>query len=117
MAAALATIDLLLAEEGQAYRQLERLGRLAQEGIEGQLARRGLAATVVREGSAFCVYFMDHAPVDWHDLALHHDFDLDVAVRQAMIRRGVYFFPVATKQCSISLAHSEEEIETTVSAF
>ena len=117
LAAALATIDLLLAEGGQAYRQLERLGRLAQEGIEGQLARRGLAATVVREGSAFCVYFMDHAPVDWHDLAHHHDFDLDVAVRQGMIRRGVYFFPVATKQCSISLAHSEEDIEMTISAF
>src|SRR5664280_3281821 len=21
------------------------------------------------QGSAFCVYFMDHLPVDWHDLA------------------------------------------------
>ena len=34
-----------------------------------------------------------------------------------MIRRGVYFFPVATKQCSISLAHTEEEIEITIWAF
>jgi len=34
-----------------------------------------------------------------------------------MIRRGVFFFPVATKQCSISLAHTEEEIEITISAF
>ena len=55
--------------------------------------------------------FMDHAPVDWHDSGL------DVAVRQAMIRRGFFFFPVATKQYSISLAHTEEEIEITISAF
>ena len=23
--------------------------------------------TLVRQGSAFCIYFMDHAPADWHD--------------------------------------------------
>ena len=27
-------------------------------------------------------------------------------MRRAMIEAGVYFFPVATKQCSISAAHS-----------
>ena len=117
VAAALATIDELLDNDSQAYETLDFLGQLAQEGLERELTQSGVPATVVRQGSAFSIYFMDHAPVDWHDLALNHDFDLDVALRLALIKRGIYFFPVATKQCSISLAHTEDDIEATITAF
>jgi glutamate-1-semialdehyde 2,1-aminomutase len=74
----------------------------------------GLTTTLVRQGSAFCLYFMDHAPVDWHDLAAHHDFALDSRMRLEMIDRGVYYFPTATKQCSISAAHREADIDQTL---
>ena len=67
-----------------------------------------------RQGSAFCVYFMDHAPVDWHDLAMHHDMDFDVRYRRGLIERGIYHFPLAAKQGSISVAHTEEDIGQTI---
>jgi glutamate-1-semialdehyde 2,1-aminomutase len=60
---------------------------------------------------------MDHGPVDWHDLATHHDVALDSRLRQELIRRGVYTFPLAMKQYSISAAHTEADIDATLTAF
>jgi glutamate-1-semialdehyde 2,1-aminomutase len=57
---------------------------------------------------------MDHEPKDWHDVAQHHNFALDTKMRRNLIERGVYFFPVAVKQCSISAAHTEEDIAFTL---
>lgn len=116
-AAAIATIERLLMNDGEVYRHVERLGDKLQAGIEAALRRFELDALVARQGSAFCVYFMDHCPQDWHDLAANHDFELDGAIRRGLIDRGIYFFPLATKQCSISFAHTPDDIETTLRAF
>ena len=112
--AAIATLERLLEGDCQIYRQLESLGQQCQTGIEEILRSRGITGTVARQGSAFCIYLMDHSPVDWHDLAENHDFKADVALRQAMVNKGIYFFPVATKQCSISAAHTESDIADTL---
>jgi glutamate-1-semialdehyde 2,1-aminomutase len=113
-AAAIATIERLLAEGGAVYRHVEALGARMESGLRSLF---GASATVVRQGSAFCVYFMDHAPVDWHDLASHHDAARDEAMRRALIDRGVYVFPLQTKQCSISAAHTEADIDATLHKF
>lgn len=113
-AAAIATIERLSAANGEAYVRLERLGTMMQEGLESVIKRLALSAVVARQGSAFCLYFMDHLPMDWHDLAQHHDFDLDRRLRVELVDRGIYFFPVPVKQCSISLAHSESDLEQTL---
>lgn len=117
VAAAIATIRKLAAKDGEAFQQLDRLGALAEEKLEALFTAEGMQTTIVRQGSAFCVYFMDHAPVDWHDLASHHDFAFDEMMRRDLIGRGVYCFPIATKQWSISTAHTEADIEFTVEQF
>lgn len=117
VAAAIATIGRLLEGDGEIYRKLERLGQRAQVGIESILRSRGITGVVARQGSAFCIYFMDHEPRDWHDLAQNHDFALDLKMRLRMVERGIYFFPVETKQCSISAAHTEEDIDSTLQAL
>ena len=113
-AAAIATVERLAANDGEVYRQLERLGGQAQHGIETALREAGITARVARQGSAFCVYFMDHLPQDWHDVASNHDFELDTRFRRSLIDSGVYFFPLAVKQCSISAAHTEAQIHFAV---
>jgi len=65
-------------------------------------------------GIVIRMYFMDHAPVDWHDLAANHDFALDEQMRLEAISRGAYLFPLATKQCSISAAHTSADIDLTL---
>ena len=85
-----------------------------QRGIEQIVSASGLCAVVARQGSAFCIYFMDHEPKDWHDLAEHHNFALDTRMRKNLIEQGIYFFPVPVKQCSISAAHTENDIVLTL---
>ena len=114
MAAAIATIDRLLMNDGEVYRHVESLGEQMQVGLEELFRSLGLTAVVARQGSAFCVYFMDHCPRDWHDLAMYHDFETDEQFRRNLIELGVYFFPMAAKQCSISFAHTEDDIEFTL---
>ncbi|MFN7936508.1 MAG: aspartate aminotransferase family protein [Bryobacteraceae bacterium] len=115
-AAAIATVKKLLDEDGEVYRQTEAMGARMEKGLREVIVRKGVKATVARQGSAFCIYFMDHAPVDWHDLAGNHDFAFDDAFRRRLLERGVYFFPLATKQCSISYAHTAEQVAKTVEA-
>ena len=113
-AAAIATIDRLRRDDGAVYRELEAKGARLQEGLETLFSERGLTAVVSRLGSAFCAYFMDHVPLDWHDVASHHDFDLDRRYRRALLDRGVFHFPLACKQGSISAAHTDEDLALTL---
>ena len=117
VAAAIATIETLAEGEGDVYRRLERLGARLEAGLRESLDALGRPVTIVREGSAFVSYFMDHAPRDWHDLVEHHDFELDEELRRRLLDEGVYFFPMATKQCSLSVAHSEIDLDHTIQAM
>lgn len=112
--AAIATIQKLRDQEDVIYPHLESLGRRMQEGLEQLFRAAGVTASISRQGSAFCAYFMDHLPVDWHDLAGHHDFEFDRAYRLGLIEEGVYHFPLPTKQGSISYAHTVEDIDETL---
>jgi glutamate-1-semialdehyde 2,1-aminomutase len=114
MAAAIGTMETLIDGEDRIYAQLEHFGSLLETGLTELLSDFGVTATVVRQGSAFCVYFMDHAPVDWHDIAEHHDMVKDVRYRKALIEKRIYNFPMATKQGSISDAHTIEDISETL---
>ena len=49
-----------------------------------------------------------------HDILAHHDFERDVELRRALIELGVFFVPIATKQCSISAAHTADDIALTL---
>jgi glutamate-1-semialdehyde 2,1-aminomutase len=114
VAAAIATMEKLLREKDTLYPRLEALGARMQAGLERIFKEAGRTVAVGRQGSAFCVYFMDHLPQCWHDLASHHDMDLDLRYRKALIERGIYHFPLPTKQGSISAAHTEADIDVTL---
>lgn len=110
LAAAIATVNILVENGKEIFGHLEKLGQQAEDGMKEAFADAGIQAVVARLGSAMAFYFMDHLPVDFHDLLAHHDFEKDVALRKKLIDRGVFMVPVATKQISISSAHSEQDI-------
>jgi glutamate-1-semialdehyde 2,1-aminomutase len=114
VAAAIATLDRLA--KGDVHPTLERRGARLEAGLADAFRSRGITATISRIGSAFCLYFMDHVPVDYHDLMGHHDADLDKRYRRALIERGIYHFPLPTKQGSLSLAHSDDDVDRTIAA-
>ncbi len=115
VAAAIATLKIL--KNGSVYEKLEALSIRLQHGMETAFAKAGRPAIVTRNASALCYYFMDHAPRDWHDILAHHDFALDTRLRAALIGEGIYVFPVACKQLSVSAAHTEAQIDETIAAL
>ena len=116
MFASIATMEKLQREKETLYPRLEALGAKMEEGLKTLFQKHGVTATIARQGSAFCAYFMDHLPRDWHDIAENHDMDFDTRYRLALIERGVYYFPLPTKQGSLSAAHTEAEVEETLRA-
>jgi len=116
VAAATACLTKLMDQDQDVHGHIERRAVQLEEGQRKLLADQGITATIVRQGSVHCIYFMDRAPHNWWELVTSHDFDFDTRYRRALIDRGIYHFPVATKQGSISFAHTEEDIEETLSA-
>ncbi len=117
VAAAIACLTKLTDPALDVYGRLERLARRLEEGQRRLFARHGVTAAVSRIGSAHCVYFgTDRVPSDWWEVLETHDFDFDVRYRRALIERGVYHFPVAAKQGSVSFAHTEADIDRTLEA-
>jgi glutamate-1-semialdehyde 2,1-aminomutase len=114
VAAAIATIEYLAAHQDTLYAHLDQLGSRLEQGMSRLFAKHGVRAIVARQGSALSFYFTDRVPKDLHDIIVGHDFDRDVALRRALVASGVFFIPIATKQCSISAAHTSEDIDFTL---
>jgi len=114
VAAAIRTIEYLVENRSRVYAHVEDLGRRLEAGLRDIFAAHGVTASITRQGSALSYYLMPHAPVDFHDILEHHDFERDVQLRRALIDLGVFFVPIATKQCSISAAHTAWDIAVTL---
>lgn len=115
-AAAIATLKKLSNPDYQVYKHVERLGAILEQGYNEIFPTLGVPFYIARQGSAFCTYFMDHAPVNFHDILDNHDFELDSKYRKKLIREGIFNFPAPIKQGSISYAHSEDDIIKTLEA-
>jgi glutamate-1-semialdehyde 2,1-aminomutase len=115
--AAIRTLEYLRDNASRVYAHADALGAEMERGLRTIFAARGVTAAIARQGSAFSYYLMPHAPADFHDILENHDFERDVALRRALIDRGVFLVPIATKQCSISAAHTMEDIRFTLDQF
>lgn len=113
-AAAIATIQKLDSPEYGVYEHVDKLGQVLEQGLKEIFQKYDFPFHVARQGSAFCVYFMDHAPLDYHDIALNNNSLLDKMYRKELIENGVFHFPLPLKQGSISYAHSMKDIEETL---
>jgi glutamate-1-semialdehyde 2,1-aminomutase len=114
VAAAIATLKMLRDREHEIYSHFETLGQRMEKGLNDIFSAHGLTTTTVRQGSAFVTYFMDHAPQNWTDVVSNHDMELDQIYRNALIENKILQFPTATKQGSISFAHTIEDIDKTL---
>ena len=117
VAAAIACLRKLTDCRQNVYGHLENLAQRLEAGQRKLLTDHGVMASISRVGSAHCIYFADHAPVDWWDLLHSHNFEFDLRFRRALIDRGIYYFPVAAKQGSISFAHTTDDIDATLDAM
>lgn len=117
VAAAMRTVQHLVEHQAAVYSHLETMGAALQSGMEQVFRRHRIDGCVAREGSALSFYLMPEPPSDLHDIILRHDFQKDVRLRRELIAGGVFVVPIATKQWSVSAAHTQADIDFTLNQF
>jgi len=117
VAAAIACLNKLMDPVLDVFGTLERLAQRLEHGQRELFDKHNVQATLARVGSAHCAYFAARAPECWWDILEFHDFKFDAAFRRELLERGIYYFPVPCKQGSISFAHTEQDIDFTLTAM
>jgi glutamate-1-semialdehyde 2,1-aminomutase len=115
MAAAEATLTEVLNEE--AYRRLDDIGRRIVDGCQEVCDRYGLPAYAVGVASKGCVMFANDQIVDYRSYADHFNDDLNYLGWLYHMVNGVYMTPGADEQWTLSVAHSDAEIDHFVDVF
>jgi glutamate-1-semialdehyde 2,1-aminomutase len=109
LAAALATIEILEADDRAIHRRLFRLGQTVQAELQGIVDRLGLVAQPTSFGSIFVCYFTE-GDVRSFDDALTSDAELFVAFHRGMTERGFLMLPLNLKRNHLMAAHSDEDV-------
>jgi glutamate-1-semialdehyde 2,1-aminomutase len=102
---------------GEAYERIEKLRRLAVDGLEREIARNGLAAHVVSVGAKGCVVFAAEPVRDFRDfLAVQDAYSHAHWLFQ---HNGGVFLPPwgKSEQWLISVQHDEADVERFVANF
>jgi glutamate-1-semialdehyde 2,1-aminomutase len=115
MAMAAGIVTLRALADDAVYRALDECaGRLA-DGLVAAAHRAEVDIQINRAGSMFTVFFTD-APVTDYATARRADVDHYARYFRAMLERGVYLPPSQFEACMMSVAHTEADIEETLSA-
>ncbi|MBC2686416.1 aminotransferase class III-fold pyridoxal phosphate-dependent enzyme [Bacillus toyonensis] len=111
MAAGYRTLQLL-AQPG-VYDELERKSARLAQGFLQNAKITGIPLRVNRVGSMMCLYFTEHDVVDY-DTAQLSNVKLFQKYYEMMLNYGVLTAPSPYEAMFVSIAHSDEEIETTI---
>jgi glutamate-1-semialdehyde 2,1-aminomutase len=113
VAAGLATLRLLRREN--VYRELEAKTTALAVGLRERAAKNGLPVRVNSIGAMFSVFFSDSAVVDYATSS-SSDIVRFSAFYQAMRKAGVHLPPSPFEAVFVSLAHSAQDVDDTLSA-
>jgi glutamate-1-semialdehyde 2,1-aminomutase len=114
MSAGIATLEAL--RRGGAYAELERKSRLLEDGIEQAAKSYGAKVETARIGSLLTIFFASNSPTDYAS-ARKSDTKAFAAFHRALLDMGVYWPPSQFEAAFVSLAHSDDDIETTITAI
>ncbi|MSQ42228.1 MAG: glutamate-1-semialdehyde-2,1-aminomutase [Dehalococcoidia bacterium] len=114
MAAGIATLDALAADEG-AYRRLDLLGARLEGGLADAARGAGVAVAIARVGSALTPFFLASTPRDFTQ-ARAADTAAFARFHRAMLERGVLLPPSQFETWFVSLAHDEALVDRSVAA-
>jgi glutamate-1-semialdehyde 2,1-aminomutase len=112
MAAGLAMLPQL---DSAAYRRLEELGARLEAGVRKAISSTGVKACIQRIGSAFTLFFCP-GPVTDFTSAKTADTKRYGTFFQGMLGLGFYLPPAQLEAAFVSLAHTDVDIDSFVSA-
>lgn len=111
--AGLATLKVL--REPGVYEALEEKAGLLEKGLREMAYEAGAEVTINRVGSMFTVFFTREEVKDYES-ALTSDVDRFARYFRSMLDQGIYLPPSQFEAAFISLVHSQEDLEKTISA-
>ena len=79
-------------------------------------AEAGIPARVEGLGTVFQLWFTDHAIRNWRDAERYADEALFTRWYQEMLLRGVLFHPSQYENLFVSMVHTDEDIDRTLTA-
>ena len=95
------------------YEQLERTTSLLEAGIRKAISSLNMKIQVSRLASLLTIFFTDNLLTDY-DSVSEADADLFGRFHQQLLKKGIYWPPSQFEAAFISLAHSKEDIRTTI---
>ncbi|MBM3133607.1 MAG: glutamate-1-semialdehyde-2,1-aminomutase [Chloroflexi bacterium] len=97
------------------YADLEEKGNRLERGIKSAAAKAGVPVQVPRIGSIMTAFFSSE-PVTDYSSALRSDTQRFGQFFRRLLDQGIYWPPSQFEAAFVSLAHSDEDIESTVEA-
>ncbi|RYD49281.1 MAG: glutamate-1-semialdehyde-2,1-aminomutase [Verrucomicrobiaceae bacterium] len=114
MAAGLAQLKELETKTG--FQRLEQLGVHFESGLRTLLQEKGIPYRFNRTGSMFCLFFTDREIVNVNDV-MKQDLDLFRKFFWGCLDKGIYLAPSPYETGFISLAHTEADLDDTLTVF
>jgi len=111
--AAIATIDELSRNNGEAYTRITTMGNRLMQGIREIFLETDIPVVIQGFGGFFCVLFTDKPVMSYRDI-LNIDDTLYAKYRLGLLNKGIRIWPTARGLLYISTAHTNEDIEYTL---
>jgi glutamate-1-semialdehyde 2,1-aminomutase len=114
MAAGLAQLRELQNRSG--FARLEQLGAHFEKGLRHLLTEKGVPHRFNRVGSMFCLFFADREIVNVDDV-MKQDLQFFKKFFWGCLDKGIYLAPSPYETGFISLAHTEADLDDTLTVF
>jgi glutamate-1-semialdehyde 2,1-aminomutase len=114
MAAGLAQLKELAKPSG--FPRLDQLGAHFEAGLRALLTEKGVPHRFNRVGSMFCLFFADREIVNVSDV-MKQDLEFFKKFFWGCLEKGIYLAPSPYETGFISLAHTEADLDDTLTVF
>ena len=114
MAAGLAQLRELAKPSG--FPRLDELGAYFESGLRGLLEEKGVPHRINRVGSMFCLFFTDREIRNVSDV-MKQDLEFFRKFFWGCLDKGIYIAPSPYETGFLSLAHTEADLDDTLTVF
>lgn len=112
MAAGIACLEVL--EKPGVYEELERLGKMLEDGLTELTGKYGIKASINRLVGALTIYFTDRKVTDYN-MAEESDGEVFSKFFNGLIQRGINIAPSKYEAWFLTTEHTEDDIRETLS--
>lgn len=98
------------------FDRLDQLGAHFEAGIHSLMQAKGIPYNFNRTGSMFCLYFTDREIINVSDV-MKQDLELFKKFFWGCLEKGIYLAPSPYETGFLSLAHTEADLDDTLSVF